>query len=373
VTVRNSSVLLSGVGAAAARPARDGSRPHPIPPARGEGTAGALDFVLPPELEAREPPEARGLGRDGVRLLVTARGGEEVHHARFADLPDLLRPGDLLVANDSATLPAALTARRADGAQIALHLSTRLRGRVWTVEPRRTEVAPGETLALPGGGTATILAPYSDSRRLWVARLDLPSPTLEYLAAWGRPIAYDYVRGRWPIGAYQTVYAREPGSAEMPSAGRPFTAGLLARLTDRGVGFATLTLHTGVSSLEEHEPPYEERFAVPAATAQAVNLIRARGGRVIAVGTTVVRALESAADARGQVHARRGWTDLVVTPARGVRAVDGLLTGFHEPRATHLAMLEAIAGRAHLERAYAAALAGRYLWHEFGDVHLILP
>jgi S-adenosylmethionine:tRNA ribosyltransferase-isomerase len=196
VTVRNSSVLLSGVGAAAARPARDGSRPHPIPPARGEGTAGALDFVLPPELEAREPPEARGLGRDGVRLLVTARGGEEVHHARFADLPDLLRPGDLLVANDSATLPAALTARRADGAQIALHLSTRLRGRVWTVEPRRTEVAPGETLALPGGGTATILAPYSDSRRLWVARLDLPSPTLEYLAAWGRPIAYDYVRGR---------------------------------------------------------------------------------------------------------------------------------------------------------------------------------
>jgi S-adenosylmethionine:tRNA ribosyltransferase-isomerase len=367
-----------------------------------------LDFVLPAELEAREPPEARGLPRDAVRLLVT-HGDGRVDHARFADLPDFLRPGDLLVANDSATLPAALLARRADGSALTLHLSTHLQGRLWVVEPRprpasgggagdvvsasgdgeasvgargragqgpkggAATIAPAEVLALPGGATATLLTRQAGSQRLWLARLDLPTPALEYLHRWGHPIAYPYVRGQWPLAMYQTVYAREPGSAEMPSAGRAFSPAVLARLAEGGVGFATLTLHAGVASLEDHEPPYEEPYAVPAATAEAVAAARADGGRVVAVGTTVVRALESAVDRAGRIVPRRGWTDLIVTPARGVRAVDGLLTGFHEPRATHLAMLEAIAGSAHLERAYAAALAGRYLWHEFGDLHLLLP
>jgi S-adenosylmethionine:tRNA ribosyltransferase-isomerase len=332
-----------------------------------------LEFTLPAELEAREPPEARGLRRDQVRLLVSYRGDNRVVHARFADLPDFLRRGDLLVANDSATLPAALFARREDGSEICLHLSTALSGRLWVVEPRKTTAEAGELLALPGGGAAILLAPYLETRRLWVARLDLPEPAIAYLQRWGRPIAYPYVRGAWPIEAYQTVYAREPGSAEMASAGRAFSPDVLERLAHAGVGFVTLTLHTGVSSLEQHEPPYEERFVVPPETAEAVRATKEVGGRVIAVGTTVVRALESAADENGHVTASRGWTDLVVTPERGVRVVDGLLTGFHEPKATHLAMLEAIAGREHLETAYGAALEGRYLWHEFGDLHLILP
>jgi S-adenosylmethionine:tRNA ribosyltransferase-isomerase len=332
-----------------------------------------LDFALPPELEAREPPEARGLRRDQVRLLVTRDGGDANIHARFVDLPDFLHAGDLLVANDSATLPAALTARRADGSPLALHFSTRLPGHLWVVEPRKTRVAAGEALRLPGGGTATLLAPYADSARLWVARLDLPASVPDYLHRWGRPIAYPYVQGAWPLEMYQTVYAHEPGSAEMPSAGRAFSPDVLERLTHKGVRFETLTLHTGVSSLEEHESPYEEPYSVPPRTADAVKAARAAGGRVLAVGTTVVRALESAADEQGRVNPSRGWTDLVVTPERGVRVVDGLLTGFHEPRASHLAMLEAIAGRPHLEMAYRAALDGRYLWHEFGDLHLILP
>jgi S-adenosylmethionine:tRNA ribosyltransferase-isomerase len=332
-----------------------------------------VDFTLPAELEASEPPEARGLRRDQVRLLVSYRADDRVIHARFDDLPSFLQATDLLVANDSATMPAALSARRVDGSEIQLHLSTRLPGRLWVVEPRKTAAAAGELLALPAGGTATLLAPYADSQRLWVARLDLPATVVEYLQQWGRPIAYPYVRGIWPIAMYQTIYAREPGSAEMPSAGRAFSADILAGLAGRGVAFVTLTLHTGVASLEAHEPPYEEDYVVPVATADAVQATRAAGGRVIAVGTTVVRALESAADERGQVIASRGWTDLVVTPERGVRVVDGLLTGFHEPQATHLAMLEAIAGRSHVERAYRAALDGRYLWHEFGDLHLILP
>ena len=332
-----------------------------------------LDFELPTELEARVPPEARGLARDEVRLLVTSDNGERIAHARFRDLPDFLQPGDLVVANDSATLPAALTARRADGSEIALHLSTRLTDGLWVVEPRKTEVAAGEVLELPGGTRATLLAPHHGSWRLWIAQLELGGPPLDYLARWGRPIAYPYVRGEWPIEMYKTVYAAEPGSAEMPSAGRAFTREVIGRLACKGIAFATLTLHTGVASLEHDEPPYEETFFVPHATAEAVNTTRQAGGRVIAVGTTIVRALESAADATGRVIATRGWTDLVITPERGVCAVDGLLTGFHEPKASHLAMLEAVASRAHLERAYAAALAGGYLWHEFGDLHLILP
>jgi S-adenosylmethionine:tRNA ribosyltransferase-isomerase len=278
-----------------------------------------------------------------------------------------------LVANDSATLPAALVARRADGSEVRLHLSTLLPSGLWVVEPRKTAAAPDEVLALPGGATATLLTPHADSLRLWEARLDLPAPVVDYLGRWGRPISYPYVTGTWPIDLYQTIYAREPGSAEMPSAGRAFSPDVLEALAQKGVGFVTLTLHAGVASLEEHEAPYEESYVVPPATAEAVRATSAAGGRVVAVGTTVVRALESAVDDRGRLIANRGWTNLVVTPERGVRVVDGLLTGFHEPKASHLAMLEAIAGQSHLERAYRAALEGSYLWHEFGDLHLILP
>jgi len=335
-------------------------------------TQPRMEFTVPPDLEAHEPPEARGLGRDQVRLMVTDRWTGEIAHARFSDLPTFLRSGDLVVVNTSATLPAALTARRADGQAIALHLSTHLPGDLWVVEPREARLVAAEILFLPGGGRATVLLPYRHSSRLWMARLDLPSPVVEYLGHWGRPISYSYVRGEWPLEMYQTVYAQVPGSAEMPSAGRAFTPGILGRLRRGGVAIAQLVLHTGVASLELGEHPYEEPYEVPSATAEAVGKTKAAGGRVIAVGTTVVRALESAAEGDGRVVASRGWTDLVITPQRGVRVVDGLLTGFHEPRASHWALLEALVTREHLERAYRAALTRGYLWHEFGDLHLIV-
>jgi S-adenosylmethionine:tRNA ribosyltransferase-isomerase len=193
----------------------------------------------------------------------------------------------------------------------------------------------------------------------------------------GRPIRYSYTERDQPLSVYQTVFALPSddgaGSAEMPSAARPFTSRLVAELVSRGVQFAPITLHTGVASAEAHEPPYPERFAVPEASARLVNAAKAGGGRIIAVGTTAVRAVESAVGADGAVRAQEGWTDLVVTPERGVRVVDGLLTGLHEPEASHLLMLEAIAGRAAIDRSYDAALRGLYLWHEFGDVHLVLP
>ena len=330
-----------------------------------------LDFVLPRELEAHEPPEARGLARDEVRLLVSHLDSHLVEHRQFTGLPAALRAGDVVIANDSATVPAALRARRMDGALIALHISTRLPADLWVVEPRRVSARTDERLALDDGGEARLLARYPGSERLWIARFSTDVDQL--MARYGRPISYPYVPDRWPLEMYQTVYAGPPGSAEMPSAGRAFSPDVLEQLAHRGIQFLTLTLHTGVASLEGHEKPYAEEYWVPERTARAVREARQDGRRVIAVGTTVVRALESAVlEGEGDVVASHAWTDLMITPERGVQVVDSLLTGFHEPKASHLAMLEAIAGRCHLEHAYAAALEGRYLWHEFGDLHLIL-
>jgi S-adenosylmethionine:tRNA ribosyltransferase-isomerase len=341
-----------------------------------------LDFVLPAELEASEPPEARGITRDAVRMMVAHRGDEALVHTTFGELPRFLDAGDLVVINTSGTVPAAVPGIAAGGAAVVVHLSTRLDDGRWVVEVRRpsgrtTErwsgPPPAGRIDLPAGATVELVAPYLDSDRLWIATLDLPQPVLTYLVVHGQPIRYHYVERPWPLTAYQNVYVTEPGSAEMPSAGRPFTADVLMRLVAKGVGVTPLVLHTGVASLEANETPYPERFRVPPSTAARVNATHDAGGRVVAIGTTVVRALESAVDAGGGVSARDGWTDLVITPERGVAVVDGLLTGWHEPEASHLLMLEAIGGRPLLERSYRASLDEGYRWHEFGDVHLILP
>jgi S-adenosylmethionine:tRNA ribosyltransferase-isomerase len=327
-------------------------------------------FELTPANEASAPAAER----DEVRLLVAQRGRPLVHDM-FRGLPDHLRAGDLLVVNTSATMPAALQAGDLD-----VHLSTPHPSAAplrWVVELRRCGARyrggrAGDVLPLPGGGSAELLAPYLSPGRLWIAALDLPLPLQDYLAAHGRPIAYAHLAEPRPLEDLQTVFADEPGSAEMPSAGRPFSERVLDDLFARGVQVAPLTLHTGVSSLELGERPYPERYRVPALTASRVNAHRAAGGRVIAIGTTVVRALETVAGPNGDVAPGAGWTSLIVTPERGVRAVDGLLTGWHEPDASHLLMLEAVGGRELIERSYAAALGAGYRWHEFGDTHLIL-
>lgn len=330
----------------------------------------AVEFELPSELEAREPAEVRGHGRDDVRLLV-GRGTGSVSHHRFTDLHTLLEPGDVLVVNRSGTLPAAIDL--ADGRTV--HFSTLTPVGSWLVELRRggqpdPTGSPGDQLALPGGESLTLRARHM-AGRLWhvaVTVLDVRA----YLLACGRPIRYGYVAEPWPLSAYQTTFASVPGSAEMPSAARPFTPEIVTRLVSRGVLVVPITLHTGVASPEFHEPPYAEWFDVPDVTVDVVNAARSKGRRVIAVGTTAVRALETAVDLDGLVRPRAGWTELVVTPERGVRAVDGLLTGLHEPKASHLLMLEAIAGAERIRASYAAAIAERYLWHEFGDVNLLL-
>jgi S-adenosylmethionine:tRNA ribosyltransferase-isomerase len=344
----------------------------------------ALAFELPQRLEATEPPEQRGLARDAVRLLVADASAGSLIHARFHELPQLLVPGDLVVVNVSATLPAAVPGRRAgDGATVRVHFATRapeLDERWRVVELRSPDGSrpvrgrAGETIELAGGAAELeLVAPYASGSRLMLAQLGGGAPPVhQLLERHGEPIRYGYVPHAWPLSDYQNVYAVAPGSAEMPSAGRPFTPELVTALVVAGIAVAPITLHTGVSSPERHEPPFPEQYAVPELTARLVNGTREAGGRVIAVGTTVVRALETVAGEDGRVIAGEGWTGLVIDPERGVRAVDGLITGWHEPEASHLLMLEEIAGEDLLRCSYDSALHNGYLWHEFGDSHLIL-
>ena len=338
-------------------------------------------FTLPDGADATAPAEWLGLRRDEVRLMAVRPDG--VASFRFRDLPELLQPGDLIVVNTSATLPGRLPARRADGVTVPLHWSTQLDDGDWVVELRRRDNSgpdlgcePGTRLELPGAVVLTLLSAYPDPARpsrLWRARTSPGVPAAVYLQGHGWPIQYGYLRGDFGIDAFQTVYATEAGSAEMASAGRPFTPELLVALMAIGVPVVPLTLHTGVSSPELHEPPYPERFAVPEVTARLVNSTRQAGGRVVAVGTTVTRALETVTGDDGVTRAAEGWTDLVLAPDRPARAVTGLITGLHAPEASHLLLLEAVAGEELVRRAYAAAVAERYLWHEFGDSMVFLP
>ncbi len=331
---------------------------------------------------ATHPPEYRGIGRDQVRLLVAAPTG--VRHACFTDLPRLLEPGDLLVVNTSATLPAAVTGRLGTDL-LPVHVSMRLDDGTWVIEARRPDgsgpdrgLSAGTEVDLGDGVRVRLVStypvPHQPGSRLWRALVLGPTDLADHLAGRGRPIRYGHVDREYPLTDYQTVYAAEPGSAEMPSAGRPISERMLARLLARGVLVSDVTLHAGVSSPEMHEAPTPERFVVPAHTADLVDLTRRRGRRVVAVGTTVVRALESVVAPWGQVRAGAGWTDLVLDGTHRTRVVDGLVTGLHEAQSSHLLLLRAVAGRDLVDAAYdAVADDGGYLWHEFGDSMVLLP
>jgi S-adenosylmethionine:tRNA ribosyltransferase-isomerase len=340
-----------------------------------------LSDVTTPEPEAAgAPPERTGRRRDGVRLMVADRAAGTVRHSVFHRIGEFLDPGDLLVVNVSAVVPASVDGRGAETGSVRLHLSSPVGGDIWTVEPRRPsgigserwQDFPGGLVTLPGGASARLLVRDARSPRLWLAELLGFADLFAYLNRFGQPIRYSHTDSAWPLGDYQNVYAIEPGSAETPSAGRPFSTELITRLVASGVLIAPVVLHSGVASFEPDELPDVERYRIPEATARVVNQTRAAGRRVVAVGTTTVRALETVADSAGVVHPGRGTTDYVVTPDIGVRAVDGLVTGWHEAGATHIELVAALAGRDLLEECYRRAADAGYLWHEFGDSLLVL-
>jgi S-adenosylmethionine:tRNA ribosyltransferase-isomerase len=356
------------------------------PNKRDPVASAPFSFVLPPDLAAKEPPERRGISRDQVRLMVLDRRTFAVTHSRFDRLGEFLRPGDLLVFNASRTLPAALEGCSwPQGPCIEVRLAQHLLDDSWLGlllcrrgDPFSCGLRSGMEIQFDEGLTATVTDRDQTIPRLWKLRFSRSGVELvDTIYRIGKPIRYEYVSAPWNLDYYQTVYANEPGSAEMPSAGRPFTWQMLLSLKRRGIRIAYVLLHTGLSSymddeLDARHPVAEEEYFISAEAAERINRTRQQGGRVIAVGTTVVRALESAADAQGRLEPRQGYTRLRITAQHSLKTVDGLLTGLHEPEASHLDLLTAFLPAESIRHAYEEAVQLRYLWHEFGDLNLIL-
>ena len=342
-----------------------------------------LKIKIPITSAAAEPPEERGLSRDQTRLMVSFGAKNRITHAKFYEIVDYLLPGDLLVINSSATIPASLPVKNLAGQNFELMLSQKILFGLWIAEINKDgrEAFPGfqsgESFALPGGASCVLHLPlnsdYSVNCQLWVVSLNTgQDEVLDYLAKFASPPHFSHHSQRWPLKYFQTVFADEPGSAEMPSAGRGFTPELVNKLLAKGIQIAPLVLHAG-ANCEGHIPPHEEYYRIPVDTAQAINRVHEGGGRVIAVGSTVVRALDTVTHIHGQVCPGEGWTKKEIKSGACVSSIDGLLTGLHEPETTHIDLLQSFISQEQLETAYTEALARGYLWHEFGDFHLILP
>jgi S-adenosylmethionine:tRNA ribosyltransferase-isomerase len=348
--------------------------------------ATPFTFTLPPELSAKEPPERRGLGRDQVQLMVIDRLTHRVEHTQFNQLGQFLRPGDLLVFNTSRTLPASLDGCAAPtGPCMEIRLAQHLPDDSWLAlllcqsgDPFACGLHSGVQLDFGQGLMGTVGDRNPNIPRLWNIRFSKSgTELLDILYRLGRPIRYEYVSAPWNLDYYQTVYAKEPGSAEMPSAGRAFTWKLLLELKRQGIETAPIVLHTSLSSymddeLDAQHPASEEEYFISETTAEKINRTHQQGGRLIAVGTTVVRALESVADETGKVQAGHGYTRLHISADHQLKTVDGLLTGMHEPEASHLDLLTAFLPANQIQEAYEDAVQRRYLWHEFGDLNLIV-
>src|SRR5918911_3658936 len=284
-------------------------------------------FTLPDELSAKEPPERRGVARDRVRLMVIDRQSFAVTHTRFDRLGDYLRAGDLLVFNSSRTLPASLQGCAAEGgACIEARLAERLPDGTWLAlllcqqgEPFACGLREGMEIKFGEGLRASVVERDRHIPRLWRVRFSKEGAELvDAVYRLGRPVRYEYVSAPWDLDYYQTVYAREPGSAEMPSAGGAFPLPQLFYPKRRGIQTAYIVLHTSLSSymdeeLDAQHLASEEEYFISEEAARQVRLARERGARVVAVGTTVVRALESVADEAGNVYARDGYTSLHIT------------------------------------------------------------
>ncbi len=344
------------------------------------------NFNLPKILECSTPSEERGIGRDEVKLMISNKYTNEIHHKKFKEIDAFLEEGDVLIVNTSGTMNAALSVELPNSKKGRLHLSTQIASDKHLVEIREVEnnetkrfhdLEAGEQLQLEHGGKVKLIEPYYENKQdkshiqLWVVEFDISQDLNSYLEKYGSHIKYFGVDKKYPTEYYQTCFVTEKGSTEMPSAGRAFTPNLITKLIAKGIQFAPILLHTGISSLEANEKPYPEYFSVSQASADVINNAKKNGNRIIAVGTTAIRAIESSLNEENKVIANEGLTDLFVTPERGLKVIDSMITGFHEPKASHLLMMEALVNREHLELCYQSAIKKEYKWHEFGDVHFI--
>lgn len=347
-------------------------------------TPSVIQFDLPQYLACPTPTEERNLERDEVRLLVSTNSGE-IEHTTFNHFPSFLQEGDVLVVNTSATIPAALPVSLPGGRQGRLHISSKLNNGKWLIEIREIsgtktkrwhEGEEGMVFQLPSGTSATLKQRFYKNDQwlhLWVVEFNLHQPMQTYLAANARPIQYEKLDRQYPLSYYQAFFSFHPGSSEMPSAGRGFTPGIIERLLKKGVALAPVILHTGVSSLEENETPYPEYMEIDPVSTSIINTAKRQGRRIIAVGTTAIRAIETAVNNEGSLLPYRGSTELFIDESYTMKIIDGLLTGFHEPKASHLNMLQSVGGFDHIDKAYQEAIKAGYYWHQFGDLHLILP
>lgn len=338
-------------------------------------TVAARSFQVPEYLNASIPAEYRGIQRDQVRLMALDINTGKSYHNTFYELDAYLKEGDLLVLNNSRTIPAVLKGKR--GKQtIEIRLSRKISDNEWEALVVGGVFGVGEKINLPGDLTATIKGQGNEAPLVILSfsksGVDLYNDIYKY----GEPIHYEYIDTPWPIEMYQTVYASVPGSVEMPSAGRAFSWKLLNKLKRKGVNIAFIQLHAGLSYYGNDRWPnpskHVEAYSVPEETAALINKTKANKGCVIAVGTTVVRALETVAEHTGIVKAQEGITGLYIKKGFPLKVVDGLITGFHEPEASHLDLLTAFIDEKLLMDAYRDALTEGYLWHEFGDMNLIL-
>ncbi|MBS4177937.1 S-adenosylmethionine:tRNA ribosyltransferase-isomerase [Lederbergia citrea] len=333
------------------------------------------NFQIPKHLNALSPAEYRGKSREDVRLLVLDRLNGTTFHAHFNQLQDYLMPGDLLVINNSRTIPAVLTGKYKNNT-IEVRLSRQVSEQEWDAVILGNTLAIGSTLTFPGDMSAVVISDGSELPLVTLSFSKSGLDLLNHIYRIGLPIHYEYIDYPWPLDTYQTAFASVPGSVEMPSAGRALSWKMLNNLKEQGIDFGFLQLHTGLSYYGENMWPHPEKhpesYCIPLKTAQQIAKTKVNGGRVIAVGTTVVRALETAANEDGTVKPQSGLTSLYIKKDYQLTVVDGLLTGFHEPEASHLDLLTAFIEENHLIKAYSKALDQGYLWHEFGDMNLVL-
>lgn len=338
----------------------------------------SLDFHLPASLNATHPPERRGLRRDQVKMMVLDRVTGNVIHDRFIQLENYLKAGDILVLNNSRTIPAILRgdwhrSGKVIGRNIELRLARKKNDSVWEVLFVATNVKSGDCFKFSDSLEAKVIGEVFNSP-LKIIQFTLQGNDLyEELYSMGEPIRYEYIHHPWNLDYYQTVFASMPGSVEMPSAGRAFSWEILLKLQKRGVRLVFLQLHTGLSYLLDDEYAHSpedhfEEYSIRQEDMEAIKKAKDSGGKVIAAGTTVVRALETAV----LKSAVKGWTNLYITSDYELQLVDGIITGFHEPKASHLDMLTAFVEETRLFEAYDIAVEQNYLWHEFGDINLII-